>query len=88
MTVSNKIRNKRNLSRVEDHKMKEKESIAIIGLGCRYPGEANTPEQFWEIIIGKKDVLGPIPEDRWNNEGLYAPDWRRAGKISVNRGDF
>jgi acyl transferase domain-containing protein/NADPH:quinone reductase-like Zn-dependent oxidoreductase/surfactin synthase thioesterase subunit/SAM-dependent methyltransferase/aryl carrier-like protein len=68
--------------------VKKREPIAIIGMGCRYPGNANTPEEFWELIIGKKDALGPIPEDRWNNEGLYAPDWRRAGKISVNRGGF
>ena len=68
--------------------MTKRESIAIIGMGCRYPGDANTPEEFWDLIIGKKDALGPIPEDRWNNDGLYAPEWRRAGKISVNRGGF
>jgi acyl transferase domain-containing protein/NADPH:quinone reductase-like Zn-dependent oxidoreductase/surfactin synthase thioesterase subunit/NAD(P)-dependent dehydrogenase (short-subunit alcohol dehydrogenase family)/phospholipid N-methyltransferase/aryl carrier-like protein len=68
--------------------MSKREPIAIIGMGCRYPGDANTPEEFWKLIIEKKDALGPIPEDRWNNEGLYAPEWRRAGKISVNRGGF
>ena len=68
--------------------MIKRESIAIIGMGCRYPGDANTPEEFWDLIIEKKDALGPIPEDRWNNDGLYAPEWRRAGKISVNRGGF
>ena len=68
--------------------MTKRKPIAIIGMGCRYPGDANTPEEFWELIIGKNDALGPIPEDRWNNEGLYSPEWRRAGKISVNRGGF
>ncbi len=66
----------------------KRERIAIVGIGCRYPGDANTPEEFWDLIIGKKDALGPIPKDRWDNEGLYAPEWRRAGKISVNRGGF
>lgn len=66
----------------------KRERIAIVGIGCRYPGDANTPEEFWELIIGKKDALGPIPKDRWDNEGLYAPEWRRVGKISVNRGGF
>ncbi|MDA3892626.1 MAG: SDR family NAD(P)-dependent oxidoreductase [Salinivirgaceae bacterium] len=68
--------------------MTKREPIAIIGMGCRYPGEANTPEEFWDLIIGKIDALGPVPEDRWNNDGLFAPEWRRAGKISVNRGGF
>ncbi len=68
--------------------IRKREPIAIIGMGCRYPGDVNTPEEYWELIIGKKDALGPIPADRWSNEGLYAPDWRRAGKISVNRGGF
>jgi acyl transferase domain-containing protein/NADPH:quinone reductase-like Zn-dependent oxidoreductase/surfactin synthase thioesterase subunit/NAD(P)-dependent dehydrogenase (short-subunit alcohol dehydrogenase family)/SAM-dependent methyltransferase/aryl carrier-like protein len=68
--------------------MTKRKPIAIIGIGCRYPGDANTPEEFWDLIISKKDALGPIPEDRWSNEGLYAPEWRRAGKISVNRGGF
>ncbi len=69
-------------------KTKKREPLAIIGIGCRYPGDANTPEEFWDLIIGKKDGLGPIPPDRWDNEGLYSPEWRRAGKISVNRGGF
>jgi len=66
----------------------EKEPIAIIGIGCRYPGEINTPEELWELICSKKDGLGPIPPDRWDIDGLYAPEWRRAGKINVNRGGF
>ena len=65
-----------------------KEPIAIIGMGCRYPGEVNTPEELWELICSKKDGLGPIPPDRWDIDGLYAPEWRRAGKINVNRGGF
>ena len=67
---------------------KTKEPIAIIGIGCRYPGDVNSPEEFWKLICDKKDALGPIPSDRWDVDGLYAPEWRRAGKISVNRGGF
>ncbi|MCP4122254.1 MAG: SDR family NAD(P)-dependent oxidoreductase [Bacteroidetes bacterium] len=66
----------------------KKEPIAIIGMGCRFPGGVNSPEELWELICTKKDALGPIPPDRWNVDSLYAPEWRRAGKISVNRGGF
>jgi len=65
-----------------------KEPIAIIGMGCRFPGNVNSPEEFWKLICDKKDALGPIPADRWDVDALYAPVWRRAGKISVNRGGF
>ncbi len=66
----------------------KREAIAIIGMGCRFPGEANTPEELWDLICNKTDALGPIPEDRWDVDSLYAPEWRRAGKISVKRGGF
>jgi acyl transferase domain-containing protein/NADPH:quinone reductase-like Zn-dependent oxidoreductase/surfactin synthase thioesterase subunit/aryl carrier-like protein len=57
-------------------------------MGCRYPGDANTPEEFWDLICNKTDAIGPIPKDRWDSDALYAPEWRRQGKISVNRGGF
>ena len=66
----------------------KKEPLAIVGIGCRYPGDANSPEQFWEMICNKTDALRPIPNDRWDLNALYAPEWRRAGKISVKRGGF
>ena len=66
----------------------KREPLAIIGMGCRYPGDVNTPEEFWKLICDKKDALTEIPADRWDVEALYAPEWRRAGKISVNRGGF
>lgn len=65
-----------------------KEPLAIVGIGCRYPGDANSPEQFWDLICNKVDALGPIPADRWDLNSMYAPEWRRAGKISVKRGGF
>jgi len=39
-------------------------SIAVIGLGCRFPGAEN-PEAFWDLLIGDEDPIRPIPEDRW-----------------------
>ncbi|MBK9193162.1 MAG: polyketide synthase [Crocinitomicaceae bacterium] len=62
--------------------------LAIIGIGCRFPGDVNSPEEFWNLLIEKKDALGSIPADRWDSKALFAPEWRRAGKISVNRGGF
>lgn len=67
---------------------KPKEALAIVGMSCRYPGNVNSPEEFWELLTNKEDALGDIPTDRWDVESLYAPEWRRAGKINVKRGGF
>ena len=40
--------------------------IAIVGIACRFPGAANDPQSFWEIISNKTDCIGPIPNDRWD----------------------
>lgn len=49
--------------------------IAIVGIACRFPGAANNPRSFWEIVSNKTDCVGPIPNDRWDRtllDGLSA----------------
>ena len=67
---------------------KKREPLAIVGIGCRFPGNVNNPEEFWKLIIEKGDALTEIPPDRWNVNAKYAPDFKQAGKISVKRGGF
>ncbi|HDY87154.1 MAG TPA: type I polyketide synthase, partial [bacterium] len=69
-------------------KNKNRDPIAIIGIGCKYPGDANTPKEFWKLICEKKDAICDIPSDRWDAEALYAPDFNRAGKMNVKKGGF
>jgi len=65
-----------------------KEALAIIGMGCRFPGEVNSPNEFWDLLINKKNAIQDIPSDRWDADSLFAGDFRRAGKISVKKGGF
>ncbi len=67
---------------------KEREPLAIIGIGCKFPGNVNTPEEFWNLIISGGDGVTDIPSDRWNTDAKFAPDFKTAGKISVRRGGF
>ena len=67
---------------------KDREPLAIIGIGCRFPGEVTTAEEFWDLIISGSDGLTDIPADRWNTDAKFAPDFKTAGKISVRRGGF
>ncbi len=62
--------------------------MAIIGMGCRFPGNVTNPEEFWDLIINGGDGLSDIPADRWNAEAKFAPDFKTSGKINVKRGGF
>ncbi|MGH3823094.1 MAG: SDR family NAD(P)-dependent oxidoreductase [Pseudonocardiaceae bacterium] len=42
-----------------------REAIAIVGLGCRFPGGVDSPEAFWELLISGRDGLGELPPGRW-----------------------
>ena len=41
------------------------EPIAIIGLGCRFPGEVNGPDQLWDFLAERRSAVTTVPEDRW-----------------------
>jgi acyl transferase domain-containing protein len=52
----------------------EKEPIAIIGMGCRFPGGANSPQTFWKLLRDRLDAITEVPSDRWNVDAFYDPD--------------
>ncbi|MFI1370054.1 SDR family NAD(P)-dependent oxidoreductase [Streptomyces griseochromogenes] len=65
------------------------EPIAIVGLACRYPGEVNNPDDFWELLATGTDAVSGFPDDRgWDAEGLYDPDPDHAGTIYTRSGAF
>lgn len=64
------------------------EPIAIIGIGCRFPGGANSPAAFWQLLCNGVDAIREIPPDRWNQERFYSPDGSSPGKIKTRWGGF
>ena len=63
------------------------ESIAIIGLGCRFP-QAETPEAFWHLLSHGIDAIAEVPADRWNIDELYDPQPATPGKMCTRWGGF
>ena len=65
------------------------EPIAIIGMGCRYPGSAQSPQGLWDVVANKIDTIAGFPMDRgWNLDDLYDPDPDHGGKSYVRDGGF
>lgn len=69
-------------------KQAAREPIAIIGMGCRFPGGADDPERFWELLHDGRDAIGTVPPDRWNVEDYYDPDPEAPGKMYTRSGGF
>ncbi|KAL4868668.1 thiolase-like protein [Aspergillus spectabilis] len=59
------------------------ELIAIVGTGCRFPGESASPSKLWDLLQHPRDVLSTIPESRFNPEGFYHPDGLHHGTSNV-----
>lgn len=65
-----------------------KEGIAIIGIGCRFPGGVNNIESFWNLLVEGRDAVTDVPADRWNVERFYDAEPGIAGKSIAKRGGF
>jgi acyl transferase domain-containing protein/NADPH:quinone reductase-like Zn-dependent oxidoreductase/acyl carrier protein len=66
----------------------QKDRIAIIGIGCRFPGGVNDAESFWKLLVEGRDAITDVPADRWNVERYYDPEPGIDGKTFANRGGF
>ncbi|WNG38298.1 SDR family NAD(P)-dependent oxidoreductase [Archangium violaceum] len=64
------------------------EPIAIVGMACRLPGGADTPEAFWSLLREGRDAISEIPADRWDVDAWYDADPEVPGKMYVRAGGF
>jgi len=60
----------------------EKEPIAMIGIGCRYPGGVKDTKTFWQLLASGTDTITDVPVDRVDVAPLYGPTPATAGKIA------
>ncbi|WP_265270990.1 type I polyketide synthase [Nostoc sp. KVJ3] len=64
------------------------ELIAIIGMGCRFPGGADSPDAFWELLCQEVDAITEVPSDRWHLDEYYDPNPDTPGKMYARYGGF
>lgn len=74
--------------RIDELESAGSETIAVVGIGCRFPPDINSPEAFWSLLASGGDAITKIPADRWDSDFYYDPDVNAAGKICTRYGGF
>ena len=73
---------------VEAARLTRSEPIAIVGIGCRFPGGANDPASFWRSLSDGVDGISEVPAARWNADDYFDDDRHAPGKMCTRRAGF
>src|SRR5512132_4275400 len=65
-----------------------KEPIALVGIGCRFPGDVNSANELFEFLMNRRSGVVPIPSDRWDNAKYFHPDFKKIGHLHIERAAF
>ncbi|QEU95752.1 type I polyketide synthase [Streptomyces kanamyceticus] len=75
--------------RLAEAEAADREPIAVIGMGCRYPGGVRTPDDLWKLVRSGADGIGDFPVGRgWDLDHLYDADPDKAGTFYTRHGGF
>ena len=75
-------------SELEKAKAANREPIAIIGMGCRFPGGGDNPEAYWRMLKTGLDAITEVPRSRWDLEDCFDADPDLPGKMYTKYGSF
>ncbi|MDT5191108.1 MAG: phthiocerol/phenolphthiocerol synthesis type-I polyketide synthase, partial [Mycobacterium sp.] len=64
------------------------EPVAVVGIGCRFPGDVVGPEGYWAFLTNGGDAISEVPADRWDADAFYDPDPLAPGRMSSKWGGF
>ncbi|MEU1473388.1 beta-ketoacyl synthase N-terminal-like domain-containing protein, partial [Streptomyces sp. NPDC005761] len=75
--------------RLQDAEAAAQEPIAIVAMGCRFPGGVTTPEELWQLVAEGRDAVSGMPDDRgWDLDQLMGEDASQPGTSYVHQGGF
>ncbi|GAA2961473.1 type I polyketide synthase [Actinokineospora diospyrosa] len=74
-------------SELQAAKVVAPEPVAVVGIGCRFPG-AEGPAEFWRLLFEGRDAITEVPSDRWEIDAYYDPDPDKPGRMNTRYGGF
>ncbi|WP_338864527.1 type I polyketide synthase [Myxococcus stipitatus] len=75
-------------AQLEANTRERHEPLAIVGMGCRFPGGASSPGRYWRLLLDGTDAISEVPPERWDAEAFYHPDPDQPGKVYCRHGAF
>ncbi len=66
----------------------DREPLAVVGIGCRFPGGVTDASSFWEMLINGRSGIVEVPENRWNRDRYYHPNRAIPGRMITKWGGF
>ncbi|WP_061297353.1 type I polyketide synthase [Herbidospora cretacea] len=64
------------------------EPVAVIGIGCRLPGDVHSPDEFWDLLNAGRNTTRPLPAERWRRDENRSPEYAAALRDAVRHGSF
>jgi acyl transferase domain-containing protein/SAM-dependent methyltransferase/acyl carrier protein len=74
--------------KLEAAERRGREPVAVVGMACRFPGGADDPERFWELLRAGRDAVREVPAERWDVDAYYDADPDAPGRIATRSGGF
>ena len=68
--------------------LSEREPLALVGIGCRFPGGVRDAASFWNLMASRKSGVTEVPPDRWDAERFYSPDPLSTERMVTKWGGF
>ena len=64
------------------------EPVAVVGIGCRFPGDVDGPDSYWQLLMDGREGVSEVPADRWDVDAFYDPDPMTPGRMTTRWGGF